>query len=108
MGETRSRGDVKKDGTDSRSKVVPMWLSLKIQDKASWPAGKPESPLLLISIPKKIVRLAVQRNRLKRLVREAFRKKGCLDPEKAYLFRVAQDPGVLGLKEVQEVMSQLL
>ena len=97
-----------------------MWLSLKIQDKpksaspilgrairAELPASH-EAPLLLVSVPKKIVRLAVHRNRLKRLIRESFRKQERLNLKKAYLFRVLQDPGDLGLKQAQEAMSRLL
>ena len=96
-----------------------MWLSLKIQDKLKFGndsvvgAGLKHAPTLLISVPKKIVHLAVQRNRLKRLIREAFRKAvgAGFKPAhtgKTYLFRVTEDPGDLGLKEVQEAMSQSL
>ena len=94
-----------------------MWLSLKIQEQLvpalPVPACRPGkgsrgTPLLFVSIPKKTVRLATQRNRLKRLVREAFRIENRLDPGKAYFFRVMQNPGDLGLKEVKKEMSQLI
>ena len=83
------------------------WLSLKIQDR---PESRKnfQQALLLISIPKKIVHLATQRNRIKRLIREAFMREGRLDPGKVYLFRAAQDPGDLGLKEVQGAMKELI
>ena len=91
-----------------------MWLSLKIEDKPIAGndfvvgAGLKPAPTLLISIPKKTVRLATRRNRLKRLIREAFRKKSGLEPGKTYLFQVTQDPGDLGLKNAQEAMNRLL
>ena len=91
-----------------------MWLSLKIQEKpiagndSVVGAGLKPAPTLLISVPKKTVRLATRRNRLKRLIREAFRKKNDLEMGKAYIFQVKQNPGDPGLKEVQEVMDRLV
>jgi|GEM_PF-2875661 len=83
------------------------WLSLKVQDKPR-SGNDLHKALLLVSIPKKIVRLATRRNRLKRLLREAFRKESRLEPEKAYLFRVMQNPGDLGLKETKNIMNGLI
>ena len=95
-----------------------VWLSLKIQDKPksgkkavgaiSATADRHQLPLLVVSVPKKIVRLATQRNRIKRLIREAFRKEDHLDVGKMYFFRVMQYPGDIGLKEVQDLMDRLI
>jgi ribonuclease P protein component len=86
---------------------VKGWLFLKIQKKPT--AGiNFQKASLFVSIPKKIVRRATQRNRIKRLIREAFRQEDRLDPEKAYFFRVMQPPGELSLKEVKVSMNQLI
>ena len=83
---------------------VKDWLSLKIQ-KSVIPG---RSFNLFISVPKKIVHLATERNRIKRLVREAFRKESSLDSGKTYAFRVMNKPGAIGLNDVKNTMNQLL
>ena len=83
------------------------WLSLRVSIKPeSGNHSSKASPL--ISIPKKIVRLATQRNRIKRLIREAFRKEVLIDQKKLYGFRVMRKPRDPGLKEVQEIIAKLL
>jgi ribonuclease P protein component len=63
----------------------------------------------LISVPKKAVRLATHRNRLKRLIREAFRKSTGLREDVVYGFRVRFEPGdALKLAAVQAAMKKLL
>ncbi|MBI3315751.1 MAG: ribonuclease P protein component [Candidatus Omnitrophica bacterium] len=63
----------------------PRWISLKIVE----PPRVTHYPKLVISIPKSVVRLATRRNRLKRLVREAVRHGGYVEPSgKVYWFRV--------------------
>ena len=76
------------------------WLSLKVLPKT--PAR------LLISVPKKVVPLATQRNRLKRLIRETVRLDRYFDKQPGvYHFRVGRFPGPLGLEEVRRVVHQL-
>ena len=75
------------------------WLSLKVLPKA--PAR------LLISVPKKIVPLATQRNRLKRLIRETIRLDKFFEKQPGvYHFRVTRFPGPVGLSQVRQLMSQ--
>ena len=80
------------------------WLSLKIL--AASPTVKRRLPLLLISVPKKTVSLATKRNRIKRLIREAFRQESGFYPDKDYFFRVTQNPSGVGLKEVKEAIGR--
>ena len=76
------------------------WLSLKVLPKA--PAR------LLISVPKKVVPLATQRNRLKRLIRETVRQDGLFKKQPGvYHFRVGRFPGPLGLDQVRRVVQLL-
>ena len=79
------------------------WLTLKVQlapDRRS-------SPRFLLVIPKKVVRLATKRNRLKRLLRESLRT-SALDPEKSYIFKVETFPGELKQPEVRITVGNLL
>ena len=86
---------------------VKPWLSLKVSNRLE-PGNYSIKASLLVSIPKKSVRLATQRNRIKRLIREVFRNKSGLDPEKVYAFRVNQYPGDIGLKEAEKIMNQAI
>ena len=74
--------------------------------------GKLSNPQfsLLISIPKKAVRLATHRNRLKRLIREAFRENKEVRGGNVYYFRVRVEPRdhKLKLTDVRMVVSKLL
>jgi ribonuclease P protein component len=63
---------------------------------------------LRISVPKKIVRLAVRRNRVKRLIREATRKDGAFAGPKLYSFRVHSLPERLTLPEVRAAVEKCL
>ena len=83
------------------------WLSLTVS-LADSEAGETPKPSFLISIPKKIVRLAVKRNRLKRLIRVAFREEAVLGKQRSYHFRVRRQPGELGLVETKRVIRFLL
>lgn len=83
----------------------PAWLSLKTVPKP--PAGASRSTTL--SVPKKIVRLATQRNRLKRLCREALRTGDFqLSEDKVYHFRVIRMPGAIGMRDAQSQIRSLL
>jgi len=86
------------------------WLYLKISDTVSGPANKAAktSPRVLISVPKKLVRLATERNRLKRLVREAVRKDAFFKAPRVYYFRVLARPTKPGLSDVQRQIVRSL
>ena len=86
---------------------VSGWLSLKISNKPG-PESQPQKASLLVSIPKKTVRLATRRNRLKRLIREAFRNEALVRREKIYEFRVLQNPGDPGFDETKEMVKNLI
>lgn len=77
------------------------WLSLRVSNKTESERHSFKSSLL-ISIPKKIVHLATRRNRIKRLLREVYRKEDLFEPGKIYEFRVIRQPEYLDLKEVKK------
>lgn len=89
------------------------WLSLKVIDRRTPPPGGSSRPLspryrLLISVPKRSVRLATQRNRIKRLIRESIRLDGSFaDADKTYLLKVLRDPGSIGLDEARRALRGL-
>ena len=83
------------------------WLALKIQNQPK--SGNDfQKASLLMSVPKKRVALAVRRNRIKRLIREAFRRADRLDPTKIYFFRVMKNPGPVEFKDVKDAMRLLI
>ena len=76
------------------------WLSLKTQDSPR--------PRVFISVPKKIVPLAVDRNRIKRLIREAVRRRGDPPGRPNAAFQVLQHVKGLKLKDVQDEIHRLI
>ncbi len=83
------------------------WLSFEVSEKDP---RKPRSakPLIFISIPKKVVHLATDRNRIKRLIREAVRENSCFkDQSKVYLFRVLKTPLKPRLSQVKELLKKI-
>ncbi|MCG3177295.1 MAG: Ribonuclease P protein component [Candidatus Omnitrophica bacterium] len=88
------------------------WLSLKIVDRAeaSAPAAGGALPArhrLLISVPKRSVRLAIRRNRIKRLIREAVRLDGLFSrQDRTHLLKVQRDPGAIGLAETRQALRE--
>lgn len=83
------------------------WLSLKVSDKVAL-GDKILKPGLFISVPKKVVPLAVNRNRLRRLVREVTRADDYFKKrDKVYYFRVREWPGKTGLSEVRQIIMGL-
>ena len=83
--------------------MPPGWLSLKV-------ARRPEQtrPEVFISIPKKAVPLAVKRNRLKRLIREAVRGDDFFKaPGQVYVLRAGAFPGPVKLDAVKRTIAEL-
>ena len=87
--------------------VDSSWLSLKISDPSNPSLGIKSG--IFISVPKKIVALATERNRLKRLIREAARGgagKSILK-NRGYYFRVVKNPGKLALRDAKKEFESL-
>jgi ribonuclease P protein component len=86
--------------------TAELWLSLKLLGRASGTRiAKKARPM--ISIPKKVAPLAVTRNRVKRLIREAVRLTGDPAPKKKYCFRVHRIPEKLNLEIVQKAVADV-
>ncbi len=82
------------------------WLSLKVLDSPlSEPVNRP--PKVHISIPKRTVKLAVARNRLKRVLREAVRRDPFFVKNKTYRLRVNMPPATVDLKTAQKILETL-
>ena len=75
------------------------WLSLKVLDS---PQG-----CILISVPKKVVPRAVDRNRLKRLIRESVRRDAYFEVEKCFAFKVIRHAKSLKLENVRKIIDEL-
>lgn len=83
------------------------WFSFEVSEKDPRKTGSAK-PLIFISIPKKAVHLATDRNRIKRLIREAVRENSCFkDPSKVYLFRVLKAPSKPRLSQVQGLLKKM-
>ena len=82
------------------------WLSLTVSEGKS-PKATPRQRLFHISVPKKIVRQAVRRNRIKRVLREALRLE-TLSNGKVHLFRVLRMPQSVDLKDAKKAVHELL
>ena len=78
------------------------WLSLAVLK-----SSPSDTPKLLISIPKRAVKLAVRRNRLKRVLREAVRRDPFFVPEKAYRLKVLGWPEKADLRTAQKTLGAL-
>ena len=85
---------------------MEQWLSLKVlESPLPDPANRP--PKVYISIPKRTVKLAVMRNRLKRVLREAIRRDVFFERDKTYRLRVNGLPKIVDLKSAQRVLEAL-
>jgi len=84
------------------------WLSLKISESPR-PNNGLKKALVFISIPKKVIRLATRRNRLRRLIREGLRRGGFITGKnKVYSIRVASDPPkTIGFESVKATLKEL-
>ena len=78
------------------------WLSLTVLK-----SSPSEPSRVLISIPKRAVKLAVRRNRLKRVLKEAVKKDPFFTKEKTYRLKVLAWPKEAGLKEAQRALGSL-
>ena len=83
------------------------WLALTVSG-TTVPAKHVKRPPYFISIPKKIVKQAVRRNRLRRVLREALRGRSILDGNKRLVFRVLRAPEDVGLGMAKEAVQELL
>ena len=84
----------------------PLWLSLKT---ASRDVADQSAKHEHLSVPKKIVRLATARNRVKRVLREALRATKTLRSSgKNYYFRISRAPSPETLRHAGETLRELL
>ena len=82
------------------------WLALKLLEK-SRPGGKISQKSFFISIPRKIVRRATERNRIRRVIREAIRLQPLpIAEEKVYLFQVRARPEKVGLETAKQALKE--
>lgn len=82
------------------------WLSLTVSEEKS-PKHNAARQRFLISIPKAIVRLAVRRNRIKRVLREALRNKSYFKENKVYIFKVLRWPDKINLENARDAVHEL-
>ena len=82
------------------------WLSLTVLEPPS-PEMNPKKARVHISIPKRAVKLAVTRNRLKRLLREAVRRDPFFGRVSVYRLKVHQLPEKLDLAAAQRTLEAL-
>lgn len=78
------------------------WLSLTVLDPVP-----PKSRRVHISVPKRTVKLAVARNRIKRVLREAVRRDVFFERDGIYRLRVHEFPRKLNLALAQKVLEAL-
>ena len=81
------------------------WLSLAVSPAS---AGKKARFGYFISIPKKVVRQAVRRNRIRRVLREALRERAGLDAGKTHFFKVIRAPEGVGLAMAKKALHEIL
>ena len=85
---------------------MEQWLSLKVlESPLPDPISRP--PKVYISIPKSTVKLAVMRNRLKRVLREAVKRDVFFENDKVYRLRVNALPRSVDLTTAQKVLNGL-
>ena len=82
------------------------WLSLTVLDPLlSVPALRRSK--VHISVPKAVVKLAVNRNRLKRVLREAVKLDSFFAKDRSYRLRVKQMPRTVDLKSARKGLEEL-
>ena len=85
---------------------MEQWLSLKVLE-SPLPDSVNSPPKVYISVPKSTVKLAVMRNRVKRVLREAVRRDVFFEKDKTYRLRVNRLPKIMDLKTAQKVLEAL-
>ena len=83
------------------------WLSLSVSE-GKYPNTIAAQRPFFISVPKKVVNKAVQRNRIKRVLREALRHETLLPTGKVHIFRVTRAPEGVDLKMAKQAVHELL
>ncbi len=79
------------------------WLSLEVSESQGLEKGS--GPSFLIVIPKKVIRLATERNRIRRLIKESVRHDKFFQEEKVYKFKVKTRLASWSLAEVKEAID---
>ena len=82
------------------------WLSLKVQDVLQ-EETQSRKPRIYISVPKRVVKSAVRRNRIRRVLKEAVRHDAFFKTPKIYWLRVLATPAEVNLKEAQAMVDRL-
>lgn len=82
------------------------WLSLTVLSSPRSETN-PRKPQVLISVPKRTVKLAVTRNRLKRVLREAVRSDPFFGTGKVYRLKVNGMPKNLDLAQARRTLEAL-
>ena len=63
---------------------------------------------MIISVPKKVVPKAVQRNRWRRLIREVVRGNGFFDRDKLFVFKITRHFKGIKLENVRKEINELI
>ena len=82
------------------------WLSLTVLDPLL-SVQTLRKAKVHISVPKAVVKLAVTRNRLKRVLREAVKQDPFFAKDRSYRLRVRQMPRTVDLKTAQKGLEVL-
>ena len=78
------------------------WLSLTVLEPTPF-----KTPRVHISVPKRTVKLAVTRNRLKRVLREAVRQDPFFGTDRVYRLKVNELPEKVDLEAARKVLEVL-
>ena len=82
------------------------WLSLKILE-SSLSQNQSKKACIHISVPKRAVKLAVTRNRIKRVLREAVRRDPFFERAGIYRLQVRQLPQKVDLSSARAILEEL-
>ena len=82
------------------------WLSLTVSEPKTQKKSSVSRPFF-ISVPKKVVAKAVRRNRLRRVLREALRRR-VFPAGRLHVFRVTRAPETVNLQTATEALNELL